>query len=149
MNFREKVEWDFLRVSLPSVPYDRVELGGRGGSDMASILGNPYFTVPPRTANHDVVLKRRSEMLFTSITTTPYTKAFPQSVLGVLWPVPPAFSVRSPRLGTPDTRECRVSRGVLLHTPYSSTLTVMTIDHPSTSHRGRSMEYSRIHRSIP
>ena len=28
MNFREKVEWDFLRVSLPSVPYDRVELGG-------------------------------------------------------------------------------------------------------------------------
>ena len=71
-------------VVLLSVPYDCVALGGRGGSDKASISGNPYFTVPPRTANY-VVLKYRIEMLFTSITTTLYTKAYPQSVLSVLW----------------------------------------------------------------
>ena len=62
-----------------------------------SILGNPYFIVPLGMVNH-VIFKHGNKMLFTSTTTTLYAKALPQSMLSVLWPVPPAFFIQLPRL---------------------------------------------------
>ena len=68
------------------------------GRDQASVLGNPYFTVPPGAVGR-VTLKCRNKMLFASITTTLSVEALPQNALVVLWPYPLRFSFDRPDRG--------------------------------------------------
>ena len=89
----------------------------REGETRLTVLGNPYFTVPPG-AVCCVTLKHRNKVLFMRITTTLYAKALPQSALVVLWPYPLRFSLDHPDWGprtlgwgtTLGTVACRAGR---------------------------------------